>query len=60
MIQLGDDVQKVKGYKYPGTVVAVFKTLRGEKRFVVEATGKEYQGMLHIFNEEQLTQEGVQ
>lgn len=50
----GDKVCKTKGYKYPGVIVSVFNNLAGEKRFVVEATGEEYKGMLHIFNGEQL------
>lgn len=54
-MNLGDNVKKVKGYSYPGKVVAVFDTLAGETRYVVEATGEEYKGMLHIFNGEQLT-----
>lgn len=51
---IGDRVEKVSGYKFPGTVVAVFRTLRLEWRYVVEATGEDYQGMLHIFNGDQL------
>lgn len=53
--KVGDRVEKVKGYHYPGVVVAAFETINGPAiRYVVEATGKEYLGMLHIFNEEQL------
>lgn len=48
----GDKVNKVTGYRFPGTVVSVFKTLKGETRVVVEMD--EY-GLLHIFNEGQLT-----
>lgn len=43
----GDKVNKVSGYKFPGTVVAVFKKLNGEERYVVEMDGY---GLLHIFN----------
>jgi hypothetical protein len=47
-------VEKVGGYPFPGTVVAAFHTLAGSERFVVEATGEHYAGMLHIFNGGQL------
>ena len=47
----GDLVYKPKGYKFPGTVVSVFKTTSGETRIVAEMQDN---GMLHIFNESQL------
>lgn len=50
----GDVVHKPKGYRYPGIVVCVFKTLHGKVRYVVEATGEGYEEMLHIFNGDQL------
>lgn len=50
----GDRVKKVKGYKFPGIVVSVFRTMKYEERYVVEATGDEYKGILHIFNADQL------
>lgn len=49
--KIGDKVIKVKGYKFPGTIVSVFKTTAGLTRVVVEMD--EY-GLLHIFNEDQL------
>lgn len=49
--QIGDKIYKPKGYKFPGTVVSVFKTLSGEIRIVAEL---EDNGMLHIFSESQL------
>ena len=49
--KIGDKVFKPKGYKFPGTVVAVFKTTEGNIRLVVEL---ENNGMLHIFSENQL------
>jgi uncharacterized protein YjhX (UPF0386 family) len=52
--RVGAKVQKVKGYKYPGVVVSVFRTLKRQVRYVVEADGDGYEGMLHIFNNEQL------
>lgn len=48
---IGDKVNKTKGYKFPGTVVSVFTTTTGNVRYVVEMD--EYH-LLHIFNEEQL------
>lgn len=52
--KIGDKVEKVSGYKWPGTVVAVFNTLAGERRVVVECTVLEVIGALHIYNEQQL------
>lgn len=49
--KLGDKVYKPNGYKFPGTVVAVFKTTSGNIRVVAEL---EDNGMLHIFSENQL------
>jgi hypothetical protein len=52
--KIGDQVEKVNGYKWPGIVVAVFDTLAGERRVVVECTTPEVAGALHIYNEKQL------
>ncbi len=49
--KIGDKVYKPKGYKFPSTVVSIFKTISGEVRVVAELD--DY-GMLHIFNENQL------
>jgi hypothetical protein len=49
--KVGDKAHKVKGYKFPCTIVSVFKTVKGETRVVGEMN--DY-GLLHIFNEEQL------
>ena len=54
MFNIWDQVTKSKGYKYPWVIVSVFSNLNGDIRYVVEATGEDYKGMLHIFNEEQL------
>ena len=51
---VGDKVEKVSGYKWPGVVVSVFDTLSGERRVVVECTVAEIAGALHIYNEKQL------
>jgi len=49
--KIGDKVEKVKGYQFPGTVVSVFTTTNGNIRLVVEMDNF---GLLHIFNEEQI------
>lgn len=53
-LKVGDNVRKVRGYKWPGEVRAVFKNKQGEERFVVECTVPEIAGALHIFNRMQL------
>ena len=60
MINIGDKVKKISGYKYPGIVVAKFTKLDPaatgavQERFVVECTESAVSGMLHIFREGQL------
>jgi hypothetical protein len=49
--KVGDKAYKPKGYKFPCTIVSVFTTTSGEVRIVGEM---EDNGMLHIFNENQL------
>lgn len=53
-MQIGDKVRKVKGYRWPGVVVAKFETLSGKLRYVVECTVPEVAGALHIYSPEQL------
>lgn len=53
-MKIGDQVIKTSGYPYPGEIRAIFTTKAGLTRYVVEATGEGYKGMLHIFNGEQL------
>ena len=53
-LKVGDKVEKVSGYKWPGIVISVFDTLSGERRVVVECTTPEVAGALHIYNEKQL------
>ncbi len=53
-MQVGDHVQKIKGYKWPGIVVSVFSTLSGDIRVVVECTVPEVAGALHIYSLEQI------
>lgn len=50
----GDQVEKRAGYKFPGIVVSVLRTLAGETRLVVECTVPDIKGMLHIFSPEQM------
>jgi hypothetical protein len=52
--QIGDEVEKISGYKWPGEVVAVFLTIDGKERVVVECTVEEVRGALHIYSPEQL------
>jgi hypothetical protein len=54
LFAVGDKVEKVSGYKWPGVIVSVFDTLSGERRVVVECTVAEIAGALHIYNEKQL------
>jgi len=49
--KVGDKAVKLKGYKFPCTIVGVFETIQGNTRIVGEMD--EY-GLLHIFNENQL------
>lgn len=51
---IGTRVHKVGGYPFPGEIRAAFTTTEGNERFVVEASGRDYAGMLHIFNGGQL------
>jgi len=49
--KVGDKAHKVKGYKFPCTIVSVFETVEGNVRVVGEMDDF---GLLHIFNEDQL------
>ena len=53
-MKVGDRVLKIKGYKWPGIVVADFVTTANDRRIVVECTAPEVAGALHIFSPEQL------
>ena len=53
-LKVGDRVEKLRGYKWPGVIVAIFSTLDGELRIVVECTVPEVAGALHIYNPEQV------
>jgi len=54
--EVGDRVTKPKGYPFPGTVRAVFKTRSGETRVVVE---NDCGDLLHIFNTKQVEHEKI-
>lgn len=53
-MKLDDKVEKIKGYKWPGVIVADFLTTKGERRLVVECSVPEVAGALHIYAPEQL------
>ena len=53
-LPVGAQVRKVTGYPFHGEIRSAFTTTAGQERFVVEATGADYAGMLHIFNGDQL------
>jgi hypothetical protein len=52
-MKIGDEVEKIEGYKWPGVVVSVFHKLDGQVRIVVETTSKDVEGALHIFKPDQ-------
>ena len=49
-LTIGDRVQKLHGYKWPGEVRSIFTNRHGEIRIVVECTVPEVSGALHIYN----------
>jgi hypothetical protein len=53
-LTVGTPVVKHIGYPFPGEIRAAFTNRAGELRYVVEATGAGYLGMLHIFAPNQL------
>jgi hypothetical protein len=58
-MQIGDRVRKIKGYQWPGIIVADFTNLAGQRRIVVECTVPEVAGALHIYSPEQLEKTDV-
>lgn len=50
----GQEVVKITGYPFRGVVVAGFRTLEGEKRYVVECVVPGCEGLIHIFNGDQI------
>lgn len=53
-LTIGCRVVKTTGYPFYGEIRSVFKTRAGLVRYVVEATGVGYSGMLHIFSPNQI------
>lgn len=53
-IEIGDHVEKLNGYRFPGVVVSDYRTLRGDRRYVVECTAEEVDGCQHIFSPKDL------
>jgi hypothetical protein len=53
-MKVGDKVEKISGYKWPGVIAAVFETTKGQTRIVVECTVPEVEGALHIYSPEQV------
>lgn len=53
-MKVGDTVEKIAGYRWPGVVVSIFTTLSGQQRIVVECTVPEVAGALHIYSSEQI------
>lgn len=49
-LEVGMLVRKKEGYSYHGKVVSIFKKTDGKIRCVVECDVKGCEGMLHIFN----------
>jgi len=53
-MEVGDKVEKVSGYRFPGVIVAKFFKLNNDVRYVVECIAPSASGMLHIFSGKQL------
>lgn len=51
---VGDLVEKVMGYPFPGKVIMRGLTDAGQDRYVVECSAHAVRGCLHIFNPVQL------
>jgi hypothetical protein len=54
LFEVGETVRKTTGYPFPGEIRCRFTTKAGKVRYVVEATGADYEGMLHIFEGDRL------
>lgn len=54
ILKIGDRVEKKCGYKWPGVVVAIFTTIGGKTRIVVECTASGVEGALHIYSPDDL------
>jgi hypothetical protein len=53
-MEIGDKVEKIDGdVRFTGVVVAVYKTLSGKERIVVECTIQGVEGLQHIYRPDQ-------
>lgn len=53
-MKVGDRVEKVSGYQWPGVIIMIGRTTAGKERIVVECTVPEVAGALHIYAPEQV------
>ncbi|WP_167561363.1 hypothetical protein [Bradyrhizobium sp. AS23.2] len=53
-MKIGDRVEKIEGYRWPGVVVAAFRTTKGDDRVMVECEEPAVAGALHIYAPDQL------
>ena len=58
-IFIGEKVEKIKGYKWPGILVSRFYTRDKQLRYVVECTVPEVKGALHIYSPKQIRKVNV-
>lgn len=54
LLEIGDKVVKVSGYRYTGEIRSIIKKKDGSIRYVVESTSEDTEGMLHIFSRSQI------
>lgn len=48
--EMWEGVQKRRGFRWPGVIVARFHTTAGKARYVVECVVREVRGALHIYS----------
>lgn len=53
-MRIGDQVEKLQGYKWPGEIVSLFKTKNGDQRVVVECTSPDVLGEMRVFRPSEL------
>lgn len=51
---IGEQVQKVKGYKFPGVVIGTALKRDGRRLYLVECIAYGVEGVCHIFGEADL------
>lgn len=52
--EIGDFVQKVRNYPFPGIIIARGHTTHYEARYIVECTAPGVEGCLHVFGNRDL------